>query len=97
MACLRLLTDLPLRPLFSFPRFIRCMADFTRLPAARPYFLAITDLLGADVEIAPGRRSSKLRAHEFALTGRGDGFRKRRGRRACARAPPRTWRRARRK
>jgi len=37
MACLRLLTVLPLRPLFSDPRFIRCMADFTFLPAEAPY------------------------------------------------------------
>lgn len=39
MACFRLVTFLPLRPLFSFPRFISCISFFTCLPAAGLYFL----------------------------------------------------------
>ena len=37
IACLRLFTFRP-DPLVSVPFFLRCMADFTRLPAAFPYF-----------------------------------------------------------
>jgi hypothetical protein len=37
IACFRLFTFRP-EPLFSVPFFLRCMADFTRLPAAFPYF-----------------------------------------------------------
>src|ERR1700729_1926647 len=46
IACLRLVTLPPLPPLpeRSVPRFSRCMALFTLLPAAFPY-LAITRLL----------------------------------------------------
>lgn len=36
IACLRLVTLRP-DPLFSVPFFFRCIADFTRLPAALPY------------------------------------------------------------
>ncbi len=39
MACLRLVTFFPLRPLFSFPRFFSCISRFTCLPAAGLYFL----------------------------------------------------------
>jgi hypothetical protein len=41
MACLRLLTFLPERPLFSVPRLRSCMARFTLRCAFFPYFLAI--------------------------------------------------------
>lgn len=35
IACLRLVTFLPLRPLFSLPRFISCISSFTFSPALR--------------------------------------------------------------
>jgi hypothetical protein len=41
IACFRLVTFLPERPLLSVPLFLRCIADLTFLPAALPY-LAIT-------------------------------------------------------
>jgi hypothetical protein len=41
MACLRLLTFLPERPLFSVPRLRSCIARFTLRCAFLPYFLAI--------------------------------------------------------
>jgi hypothetical protein len=47
-ACLRLVTFLPLRPLFSLPRFISCISCFTCLPAAGPYFLLEDFLLLED-------------------------------------------------
>ena len=37
MACLRLVTFLPLRPLFSLPCFIAFISRSTLLPAAFPY------------------------------------------------------------
>lgn len=37
MACLRLVTFLPLRPDFSFPRFISCISRSTFLPADGEY------------------------------------------------------------
>jgi hypothetical protein len=37
IACLRLVTFLPLPPLFKVPRFRRVIADFTDLPAPLPY------------------------------------------------------------
>ena len=37
MACLRLVTFLPERPLFSLPFFISCISVLTCLPAAAPY------------------------------------------------------------
>ena len=42
IACLRLFTFRP-EPLLSVPFFFRCIADLTRLPAARPY-LAMSPL-----------------------------------------------------
>jgi hypothetical protein len=43
IACLRLLTFRPERPLRSLPRFISCIARRTFLPLARPYLrLAMT-------------------------------------------------------
>lgn len=44
MACLRLVTFLPLRPLFSVPCFLSCIARFTLLCAFEPYFLPPEDL-----------------------------------------------------
>lgn len=40
IACLRLFTVPPFPPFpdFNVPRFLRCMALFTLLPAAFPYF-----------------------------------------------------------
>lgn len=38
MACFRLVTFFPLRPLFSAPRFILCISFFTCLPAVELYF-----------------------------------------------------------
>jgi hypothetical protein len=38
IACLRLVTFLPLRPLRNVPFLRRRIADSTRLPAAFPYF-----------------------------------------------------------
>jgi len=37
IASLRLFTRRPLRPLFSFPRFILCITNLTDLPALFPY------------------------------------------------------------
>ena len=37
MACLRLVTFLPLRPLFSLPSCISCISRFTCLPAPLLY------------------------------------------------------------
>ena len=37
IACLRLVTFLPERPLFSFPRFISCISVSTFLPAEGEY------------------------------------------------------------
>lgn len=48
MACLRLVTFLPLRPLFSLPRFISCISCFTSLPADGLYFLPEDFLLLED-------------------------------------------------
>jgi hypothetical protein len=41
MACLREVTFLPLRPLFSLPSFISCIASFTFLPAPLEYFAIV--------------------------------------------------------
>src|SRR4029078_2678743 len=41
MACLRLFTVVPLRPLFSVPRFFLCIARSTSLEADFEYFRAI--------------------------------------------------------
>jgi hypothetical protein len=46
MACLRLLTFLPLPPLLSWPRFILCIARSTDRPALRPYRRAMGVLRG---------------------------------------------------
>jgi hypothetical protein len=43
MACLRLVTFLPLRPLFSVPRFISCISSRTFSPALGLYFLPLDD------------------------------------------------------
>jgi len=47
-ACLRLVTFLPLRPLFSVPCFFSCMARLTFLPAFGLYFLPPEDLCDED-------------------------------------------------
>lgn len=49
-ACFRLVTFLPLRPLFSVPRFILCISFFTCLPAAELYFL-LEDFLAPFLEL----------------------------------------------
>lgn len=49
MACLRLVTFLPLRPLLSLPRFISCISCFTSLPADGLYFLLEDFLLVEDL------------------------------------------------
>jgi hypothetical protein len=41
IACLRLVTFLPLRPLFSLPRFISCISRSTFLLADGLYFLEL--------------------------------------------------------
>jgi hypothetical protein len=41
MACLRLVTFLPLRPLFKVPSFFSCMARSTLLPAPLEYLAMI--------------------------------------------------------
>jgi hypothetical protein len=41
IACLRLRTLRPERPLLSLPRFISCIARLTFLPLARPYLRAM--------------------------------------------------------
>lgn len=62
MACFRLVTFLPLRPLFSLPRFISCISCLTCLPAAELYlfledflaledFFELEDLLARFVEV----------------------------------------------
>jgi hypothetical protein len=52
IACLRLVTFLPLRPLFSLPRFISCISVCTCLPAALPYLrpelFLLLDFFAAD-------------------------------------------------
>jgi hypothetical protein len=45
MACLRLVTFLPERPLFNLPRFISCMFSSTLSDAFLPYLLAMKSLL----------------------------------------------------
>src|SRR2546428_10860584 len=96
IACLRLVTFLPLRPLLSVPRFLRRIADFTVLPAPLLY-LAITSSLATTVGPPPGGArvgtpltsgGSKLRAHEIAEPRRRR-VRRRRGRRACGPGPRR--------
>lgn len=44
MACLRLVTFLPLRPLLSWPRLNSCISRFTSLPAEGEY-LRVEDFL----------------------------------------------------
>src|SRR5262249_14244987 len=41
IACLRLVTRLPLLPLFSVPRLRRCIADFTAFPAPLLYLATV--------------------------------------------------------
>ena len=41
IACLRLFTRLPERPLRSLPRFMSCIARRTLSPLARPYLRAM--------------------------------------------------------
>jgi hypothetical protein len=53
IACLRLVTFFPLRPLLSVPFFFRRIADSTRLPAALPYFLP-PDFFRAAMTNSPG-------------------------------------------
>ena len=48
MACFRLVTFLPLRPLLSVPRLRRRIADRTVLLAPRLYFLAMIVVLPAN-------------------------------------------------
>lgn len=45
MACLRLVTFLPLRPDFNLPRFISCIARLTFLPALGLYFLGMAFII----------------------------------------------------
>jgi hypothetical protein len=47
IACLRLVTFFPLRPLRNVPFFLRRIADSTRLPAAFPYFFLPPDFFRA--------------------------------------------------
>jgi hypothetical protein len=47
IACLRLVTFLPLRPDLSVPFFLRFIALSTRFEAALPYFLPCEDFLAA--------------------------------------------------
>src|SRR5262245_19134626 len=46
IACLRLVTFLPLRPLFRVPRLRSCIARSTFLAALRPYFATTVLLSG---------------------------------------------------
>jgi hypothetical protein len=55
IACLRLVTFLPLRPLFSVPFFLRRIADSTRLLAALPYFLPPDFFRAAMTNVLPGK------------------------------------------
>jgi hypothetical protein len=52
MACLRLVTFLPLRPLFRVPLFFSRMARSTFLPAFGLYFLPPEDLCDEDFFVA---------------------------------------------
>ena len=52
IACLRLVTFFPLRPLLSVPRFSSCMARSTFLPAAELYFLP-DDFFFVGIELSP--------------------------------------------
>ncbi len=51
-ACLRLVTFLPLRPLFNVPCFFSCIARATFLPAFGLYFLPPEDLRAGDFLVA---------------------------------------------
>jgi hypothetical protein len=76
MACLRLVTFLPERPLFSFPRFISCMFSSTLSDAFFPYLLAIQNLLHIEL--------CKWRARLFAWRSTNDDRRWREHVRAAA-------------
>jgi len=52
MACLRLVTFLPLRPLLSVPFFFSCIARFTLLLAFAPYFRPPEDLRDEELFVA---------------------------------------------
>src|SRR5205085_7355961 len=56
IACLRLFTVLPERPLLSVPRFFSCIAFFTLLFAFGPYLAVMCSLLHAFVEDGHSRR-----------------------------------------
>jgi hypothetical protein len=59
MACLRLVTFLPLPPLLSVPRFRLCIARSTSLEALRAYFRAIS--------VPPARRQFPAIFSQFLL------------------------------
>src|SRR4051812_41195645 len=60
IACLRLFTFLPLRPLFSVPFFLSCIARFTFAPAFLPY-LAMMNLQWRETTASAGAREWKKR------------------------------------
>jgi hypothetical protein len=72
MACLRLVTVLPLRPLFSVPFFFLCIARFTEALAFLPYLAMI-----ASPEESNERRirgvSSSIQEATFAPENQGRG------------------------
>src|SRR5436309_7763178 len=68
IACLRLFTFLPDRPLLSVPRFRSRMARSTFLPAFLPYFLAI-GRSSSDVRW-PGPRPGEARTMQNYSTAR---------------------------
>jgi hypothetical protein len=72
IACLRLFTFRPERPLLSVPRFISCMARSTLRPLALLYFLAIgvppsrmSDLVDLDARF--GRLESDTHAASLSV------------------------------
>jgi hypothetical protein len=61
IACLRLLTFLPLRPLFNVPRFRLRIARSTSFDAPREYFRAIgSSLLIGHVGLSPSFNQARL-------------------------------------
>ena len=68
MACLRLFTVFPLRPLFSFPRLNSCISRFTALPAFGEYLrpedflprLLDADFRERELELALRRERDEL-------------------------------------
>src|SRR5205085_2921004 len=67
IACLRLLTFLPLRPLFSLPRLRRRIADLTAFPAPLLYLAIAQPPLGGIRPFRAGVANTVLATHPTLL------------------------------